>query len=153
MTNRYLIPEDDFKNIYSKVPRATIELLIFRDEGLLLTKRSIEPCFGKWHIPGGTIYFGETIDKAAKRIAQNELGVDIEIIREIGHIEYPIMYKEGYYGWPIGIALEVKTIAGNPRGSEQGEEVGYFKSIPANTIEDQVKFLNDKEIFNYYAQN
>lgn len=150
---KHLIPNNEFKKIYSKVPRATIELLILGVDGILLTKRSIEPCLGQWHIPGGTIYFGESIEKATKRIAKNELGVDVEIVREVGHIEYPTMHEEGYYGWPIGIALEVKIISGTPQGSEQGEEIGYFKSIPTNTVADQVRFLNNKGILHYYGQD
>lgn len=146
MTIKHPLTPEDFKTIYSKVPRINVEILLKTSKGLLLSKRSIEPCIGQWHIPGGTIYFGESIEQAAKRVARDELGIEIELIKEVGHIEYPVLHKDGYYGWPIGIALEVRIVSGQPRGSEQGEEIRFFKTLPDNTITDQAKFIKDNQI-------
>ena len=53
------LPYKTFKSIYSRVPRATIELVIQTPAGILLSKRSIPPYKGYWHIPGGTVLFHE----------------------------------------------------------------------------------------------
>ena len=37
-----------------------------------LTKRSIEPCKGLWHLPGGTVRFGESLTEAGKLTANKE---------------------------------------------------------------------------------
>lgn len=141
MNNTLPLTLDEFKKIYSKVTRLTVEVCIISDEGIVLTKRSIEPCIGQWHIPGGTVYFGETPEDAVHRVAMNECGVEVEIEKLVGSVAYPDMLKNGYYGWPIGLAYQVKVIGGELRGSEQGEEIAWFKNVPENTLQEQAVFL------------
>lgn len=139
------LTKEEFDSIYSKVTRLNVELLVRIDDGIILTKRSIEPQIGKWHIPGGTVRFGETLHAAVKRVAYEELEVEVEVGQQVGYIEYPIMCAEGYKGWPIGVAFECTIISGVPTGTEQGEEIGFFKEVPENTIEDQRLFLESLE--------
>lgn len=141
MSTEYPLSKNDFDNIYSKVPRLTVELIVKTPDGIVMTMRSIEPGIGTWHIPGGTVYFGETLHDAVHRVAKNELDVSVKIIRLLGYIEYPDLKKNGYKGWPIGIAFEVETLDGELKGSDQGEEVRIFKKIPDNIFHDQAKFL------------
>lgn len=133
----------EFDEIYSKVTRLTVEVIVVTDEGIVLTKRSIQPCIGQWHIPGGTVRFGEFVADAVLRIAQEELGVGVRIVKSLGYIEYPDMLKNGYKGWPVGMAFEVVIVSGELRGSHQGEEVRCFAKIPENTILEQKMFLKD----------
>ncbi len=135
------LPKEEFDEIYARVPRLTVELIIQTPKGLLLTKRDIEPCKGMWHIPGGTVFFGESLKEAVSRVAEAELGMSAEAEDFIGYIEYPQMAADGYKGWPIGIAFEVKLTT-EPKSDHQGEEIGYFSEVPQNTIPDQEKFLN-----------
>ncbi len=141
MNNKYPIPKQVFDNIYGKVPRLTVELIVKTSDGIVLSKRSIEPEVGTWHIPGGTVYFGETLHDAVHRVAKNELGVSVNINRLLGYIEYPTLEAKGYKGWPIGIAFEVTITDGKIQGSYQGEEVKIFNQIPDNVFPDQAKFL------------
>lgn len=135
---------DEFKGIYSKVPRLNVEVCIMSEEGIVLTKRSIEPCIGQWHIPGGTIYFGETPEDAVHRVAMNECGVKVEIEKMLVPIVYPDMHKNGYNGWPIGLAYQVKIVSGELRGSHQGEEIDWFAEVPENTLSEQAEFLRSE---------
>ena len=132
---------DEFKTIYSKVTRLTVEVLVCTEDGIVLSKRAVEPCIGQWHIPGGTVYFGETVEAAVMRVAENETGLQVAVEEYIGHIEYPDMLKNGYYGWPIGMAYKVKVIGGELRGSDQGEEIKFFAEVPENTLHEQKVFL------------
>ena len=68
---------EEFKTIYSKVPRLTVEVIVKTDKGILFTKRLIPPYVGSWHFPGGTVYYKETITDAIERVAQDELGVKV----------------------------------------------------------------------------
>lgn len=141
MQKRTISP-DEFKSIFSRVPRLAVEVFVLTPKGLVMTERSIEPCIGMWHIPGGTVRFGETLSEAVKRVAQDELGVVVKPGKLLGYIEYPKMIElASYDGWPVGMAFEAKVVSGTIRGSEQGEKVGYFKSVPPNTVPDQATFL------------
>ena len=135
------IPAEEFNAIYGRVPRLNVEVLIRTPEGVVLTKRSIEPCLGQWHIPGGTVYFGDTLVETVKRVAMEELGVEVEVGQQLGYIEYLNMHAAGYKGWAIGIAFEATIIGGQLTGSYQGEELRCFKEVPKNVIADQAELL------------
>ncbi|QQG44259.1 MAG: NUDIX domain-containing protein [Candidatus Roizmanbacteria bacterium] len=135
------LTEEEFKSIYSKVPRLAVEVIIKTPEGIVLTLRSIEPYKGTWHIPGGTVYYKETINEAIERVAKEELGVEVNIDRLLGYIEYPGEAKERGFGWPIGLAFLCTAKSGTLHGSEQGKTVGIFKELPENMIKEQKEFL------------
>lgn len=115
--------------------------IIQTPSGFILSKRSIKPYKGLWHIPGGTVLFGETIKEAMSRIAEDELGIKIDNEQLLGYIEYPGEAKERGYGWTIGFAFLAGVSSGEPKGSKQGEIIGFFKGIPAEIIPDQKRFL------------
>jgi len=142
MSVKHPFSEKEFHEIFSKVPRLTVEVVVQTNRGLLLTKRSIEPYVGTWHIPGGTVRLGETLRSAVKRVAKDELSVEVEPIELLGYIEYPSVLRDGH-GWPVGIAFSCKIIDGEPKGSEQGEEIEYFTKLPENTFPEQKKFLEN----------
>src|SRR6185295_8718349 len=64
------LAKKEFDAIYSLVPRLTVEVVVQTDAGIVLTRRAIEPAKGKWHIPGGTVFKGETLRQAVKRVAR-----------------------------------------------------------------------------------
>lgn len=132
---------DEFKYIYSRVPRLCVEVIIKTDEGIVLSKRSIVPWKGKWHIPGGTVLLKETLKDAVKRIAKIELGVDVTVGKFLGFLYYPSEEKERGYGWSIGVAFLCTIKSGELAGSEQGEEVRVFRELPENLVEEQKEFL------------
>lgn len=131
-----------FGKIYSKVPRACVEVIVDTSQGIILTKRLIPPCIGMWHLPGGTVCLGEKLEDAATRIAEEELGVQIYIKDIIGIIEYIKQY-ENYPGHAIGIVIlcELKSEEQKFRGSFQAEEIEAFKTVPDNTVPEQKIFL------------
>jgi ADP-ribose pyrophosphatase YjhB (NUDIX family) len=78
----------EFFEIYSKVPRLCVDLCIFHAGCILMMKRDIEPNLGKWHLPGGTVYKGETLEEAAKRIALGECGFSVVPIGCLGAMQF-----------------------------------------------------------------
>jgi len=125
------IPFKTFKKIYSQVPRLCVELLVVCPDGVVLTKRDIEPAKGQWHMPGGTVLMGETLHQAITRVMKEELGIAVSIKKQIGVIEY-LKFK-GYFGHPVAIEYLVTTTKRTFMVDRQASEVGVFKNIPSRS--------------------
>jgi colanic acid biosynthesis protein WcaH len=136
------LTDEDFFNIYSKVPRLNIDLVIKSDEDVLYALRTIEPNIGQWHLPGGTVYKGETINDAAKRIAKKETGLDIRVKKCLGFMEFPNEIRMNQEIHTISIVLETEVIGGEIRHDENAKEVRYFTSIPENSIKEHGEFMS-----------
>jgi ADP-ribose pyrophosphatase YjhB (NUDIX family) len=134
------LSEHDFRSIYQRVPRLTVEIVLRDGDTLVLSRRDIEPCKGQWHLPGGTVRFGESLHDAVRRVARRELGVTVEVGRLLGYIEYPDMHAAGYFGWPVGIAFETLLVGGSLRGNAEGTVAG-FATLPDDTIAEQAQFI------------
>lgn len=131
----------EFDEIYSKVPRLTVEIVVKNKDGAIyLTKRAIEPCVGQWHLPGGTVRFGEPMQEAVKRIAKRELGISVNKMNNVGYIEYPSHYKHGLDS-PVGIVFVVDSYRGVLKPNEESLESKWFTKTPENLHADQDTFL------------
>ncbi len=137
---------EEFRDIYSKVPRLNVEVCIKTERGLVLTKRSIEPWKNYWHIPGGTVYMGETLDDAVRRVALYETGVKVAVGKLLGAIVYPGIHGQNSFGWPIGIAFLASIASGRLQGSDMGEEIVEFAQLPENIISEQKTFINEHRL-------
>ncbi|KKQ25196.1 MAG: hypothetical protein US62_C0003G0025 [Candidatus Woesebacteria bacterium GW2011_GWA1_37_8] len=141
------LPYSEFVSIYSKVPRLCVEVVLLTDGGVVLTKRSIEPLLGWWHLPGGTVLYNETLEHAVKRVAKEELGVNVKIEKMLGYIEYLKEQGASGLGWTISMAFLCNKKSGVLRGSEQGEIFKVFKkTLPSKIISSQKKFLLKNKI-------
>jgi len=135
------LSQKQFKTIYSKVPRLTIEVLIKNQEGaVLLVKRAIAPCKGQWHLPGGTVYFGELLTDAVTRVARRELGITAQHATQNGYIEYP-SHLDHSFDYPIGIVFEVTKYQGEVQLNHESADLGWFKQLPQDVHADQDAFL------------
>ncbi|OGM29603.1 hypothetical protein A2630_01025 [Candidatus Woesebacteria bacterium RIFCSPHIGHO2_01_FULL_44_10] len=137
------MPYKIFKEIYSKVPRLCVDLIIKTKQGIIMSKRNISPEKGKWHFPGGTVLFGEKLRQTIKRVADEETGLKLKVLKIIGAVEYQ---PPSVHGHVISLAFWCEPISGQLRGSQQGKEIKYFKSIPTDTIKEQVVFLEKHKI-------
>lgn len=138
---RQPLPQDEFDWIFSRVPRLTVEVVIRSDEGVLLSLRDIEPCRGMWHLPGGTLRFGEAVTDAVKRVADQELGLAVSVGPLLGYIEYPSHYNNGLDS-PVGLAFATETgrIDALPHGCQ------WFMTLPDNMHDEQRRFLVEHQI-------
>jgi ADP-ribose pyrophosphatase YjhB (NUDIX family) len=50
------------------------------EEKILLCRRAIEPCYGKWTLPAGYLENGETVAAGAKRETLEEAGARVELL-------------------------------------------------------------------------
>lgn len=135
------LPQEEFDRIFSRVPRLTVEVVIAgRERGVLLSLRDSGPCQGLWHLPGGTVRFGEPLTDAVQRVARDELGLVVRAGELLGYIEYPSHYEHGLDS-PVGLAF-LTDLRGELPG-EQDLRVGceWFKVLPPNMHDEQRTFL------------
>ena len=133
------IPYKKFIEIYHQVPRLTVDVIVETEEGIILTKRSIPPFKGMWHIPGGSVLFRESIKHTIDRVADEELGIKVGVVGLAGVIEYP---NDGTRH-SVSIVYLTHIKSGTPKGSQQGKEIEFFKKIPDNCIPNQKIFLKN----------
>ncbi len=139
--DKFPFTKEEFDKIYSKVPRLTVELIVKDANGrIFFTKRAIPPCTGQWHLPGGTVYFAETISAAVNRVAKRELGIDVKQTINNGFIEYPSHYKNGL-DMPVGLVFEILKYSGRLQPNEEAADSGWFDRIPTPFHADQDQFL------------
>jgi len=132
------LPKAEFDAIFSRVPRLCVEVVIVSPErGVLLMLRDIPPNVGAWHIPGGTVMFGERLTDAVRRVARDELGLEVSVGNLLGYIEYPSHYENGLDS-PVGLAF-----ATTPAGvtGDLPEGCSWFTSLPAGLYSEQAEFL------------
>ncbi len=68
------LPEELFLLVSSLVPLPNVDLLIVGDDNrILLTRRRDSFFENSWHIPGGTMRYGESFEHAIKSTALREL--------------------------------------------------------------------------------
>ncbi len=133
------LPKPEFDWIFSRVPRLTVEVVaVEAGRGVLLSLRDIEPCRGLWHLPGGTVRFGEPAHEAVTRVARDELGAEVEVGPLLGYIEYPSHYENGLDS-PVGLAFRA-TLA-NRVTLRAG--CRWFRDLPANMHDEQRDFLRE----------
>jgi 8-oxo-dGTP diphosphatase len=110
------------------------------ERGVLLMLRDIPPNVGAWHLPGGTVLFGETVSDAVKRVAGAELGAEVEVGELLGYIEYPSHYENGLDS-PVGLAFATQLA---PDTDEPPPGCQWFTRLPNGLYEEQRAFLAER---------
>lgn len=131
-----------FTQIYSQVPRLTVDLVVQTEGGVVLVKRQEQSWHGQWHLPGGTVLYREKITDAVQRIAHEELGVSVKIEKLLGYIEYPSEVIERGFGYSVSLTFQCQvepTQIDWLRWSEQ--EIQIFESVPETTVSEQIPTL------------
>jgi colanic acid biosynthesis protein WcaH len=72
-----VISDKEYKRIIKQLPIPCVDLVIVHKNEFLLGKRVNQPARGQWFFPGGRIYKGETILRAAIRKAKEEIGIKL----------------------------------------------------------------------------
>lgn len=135
------LTQADYDFTYSRVPRLAVDIIVRNAAGAVyLTRRAHGPGKGLWHIPGGTVRFGETLEHAVSRIARRELSVEITASRGHGWIEYPSHYLNGLDS-PVGLVFEAVAYSGDPVVNAEASEGAWFTAVPDQMHADQDKFL------------
>ena len=79
---------DDYNQVLSLVPIVCVDCIVVNDRGeYLLVRRANEPFKSEFWIPGGRVYKNERLINAVHRKMREEIGVEVEIIRNVGFFE------------------------------------------------------------------
>lgn len=64
--------------IHYENPRLVAGCIPELEDRILLCRRAIEPCYGKWTLPAGYLENGETVSACAERETREETGARVE---------------------------------------------------------------------------
>ena len=124
-----MLDDQTFKTVVDSTPLVSIDILLKRNNKLLLGKRINKPAQGYFFSIGGRINKSETIDSAMNRIARDELNIELKTIPKfIGVFEH--FYDDSIYEnisiHYVNLAYEyqVEEIIGLP--TEQHSEYKWF---------------------------
>ena len=137
------LPQPEYEAIYRRVPRLCVEVVVVEpDRGVLLALRDLPPNEGAWHIPGGTVLFGEPVREAVTRVAERELGLSVTPRELIAYIEYPSHYENGLDS-PVGLAFRTTIDWGFADQAELPEGCAWFRELPEGLYAEQRAFLQE----------
>lgn len=123
-----ILTDEDYKYVFSRAPRACVDMIVGFQGKLVLVKRAIEPSKDMWSFPGGRIRHRETVEDAVNRIAMDEIGVKVEVKKLVDYMEF---LNEDYQH-SLSILLLVNIKDGDIKLNFQSSEVGFFDSLPDN---------------------
>lgn len=126
------IPVDEWASIVRNVPIPSVDLVVIHNNGIVLAKRTNEPAKGEWFVPGGRILKNEAMEEAVHRIAEQELGVSVEIIENLGAFDhfYDVSDIDGTSKHYVAHGYVVKTQEVELSTDDQHSELKVFNSIP-----------------------
>ena len=142
--------------IHYQNPRLVVGCIPESEEKILLCRRAIEPCYGKWTLPAGYLENGETVAAGAIRETLEEAGARVEILGP--YALYNICYVNQIY-----LMFRAQLKDNNFNAGQETLEVKLFseKDIPWEEIAFRVinatllKYYDDRRAgrFNFYIGN
>jgi 8-oxo-dGTP diphosphatase len=124
-----------------------IELIDRPHRPIILIERKNEPL--GWAIPGGFVDYGETVETAAVREAQEEIGLQVELIEQFHVYSDPNRDPRKHTLSVVFIA----TATGEPEAADDAKSLGVFQAwdVPPNLCFDHDKILRDYWHYRHYG--
>ena len=123
-------------------PVPTVDIIIEYNEGIILIERK-NPPYG-WALPGGFVDYGETLESAARREANEETGLDVELIRQFHAYSDP-QRDPRHHTITIVFVAHAK---GRPKAGDDAKELGIFTE---NTLPDKMAFDHRAILADYFS--
>jgi len=147
MTDEWL-PEAEWEQVVRSVPIVSVDLVVVHDGGIVLGRRTNEPAKGTWFVPGGRVHKDERFATAVHRVAEMELGVDVEIERRIGTYQhfYDVSDVAGAskHYVAVGFVVSPQSTDFDPDG--QHNSLQTFDTVPPETHEYTRAYLRDSGV-------
>lgn len=123
-----------------KNPLPTVDVIIELASGIVLIERK-NPPYG-WALPGGFVDYGESLEEAARREAQEETGLSVRLIGQLHTYSDPQRDPRFHTVSTVFVA----SAEGIPKGGDDAKQARIFKreNLP------QLAFDHGKIIYDYY---
>jgi len=147
------IPDELYYKILENVPICCVDLVIVQNSKILLIKRATEPEKNLWGFVGGRVLKKESLLKAAKRKAIEEIGVEVDVGEMIGIYEtifdkgpYPSL-KTGVHTINITFFAKLKNPIERIKTDKFILEYKWFNELNDGVSEYVKKVLKEAKIF------
>jgi 8-oxo-dGTP diphosphatase len=124
-----------------------IELVDRPHRPIVLIERHNLP-FG-WAIPGGFVDYGEPVEVAARREAEEETGLKVDLITQFLVYSDPSRDQRQH---TISIVF-LATSTGEPMAGDDAKDIGIFETwrVPSNLCFDHGRILQDYLYYRHYG--
>ena len=124
-------------------PVPTVDIIIEIEDGgekkIVLIERKNPPA--GWAIPGGFVDYGESLEDAARREANEETGLDVTLVRQFHTYSDPARDPRRHTMSTVFIA----TAEGKPEGADDALRAELFSqnNLPSPLAFDHAQILDD----------
>lgn len=132
-------PREIFEKILEYAVIPTFDLVLeYGDQGVILVRRTIAPYKDLWALPGLRMYKPEDFTDAIRRIASDEVGLDIDPAQRVylGHYDGKFPEEHGRQDLSAGFYFHVsgeKTLRINENHFSAMKMVRAWEEVPPDT--------------------
>jgi ADP-ribose pyrophosphatase YjhB (NUDIX family) len=108
-------------HIHYADPKVAVGVAVFRDDRLLLVRRTMNPGRGRWSLPGGYLDIGEDPVVAAAREAEEEAGVRVDVRHVLDVFANPPQD-----GGAVFVLYAAAWVAGEPTAGDDADAADFF---------------------------
>jgi 8-oxo-dGTP diphosphatase len=147
-----LFPIPEFSEIMTyRNPAPTVDIiieLIDRPHRPIVLIERLNPPHG-WAIPGGFVDYGESIEAAAVREAEEEVGLKVQLIEQFQVYSDPDRDPRQH---TLSVVL-IATAQGAPQAGDDAQNLGIFDlwQLPINLCFDHDRILQDYCYYRRYG--
>jgi 8-oxo-dGTP diphosphatase len=144
-------PETRFLAMTYRNPIPTVDIIIEMGDRphrpIVLIERKYEPL--GWAIPGGFVDYGETMEAAARREAQEETGLTVELVEQFQVYSDPARDPRKHTISVVFLAIA----QGEPVAADDAKALQLFEpwQIPQNLCFDHDRILQDYLRYRHYG--
>jgi len=124
-------------------PKLAVIALVPLDGGLVLVRRSIDPGYGLWVVPGGFVDAGEPLEEAVVRETLEETHLQVEVVRLFNVYSYRNHLT-------VVAAYLTQYVAGDLTAGDETLEARVFK--PAEIPWDEIAFSSTRDALKEYLE-
>jgi len=129
------------KMAQKRVPSLTVDIIIPASDGVVLVKRAHEPYKNRWALPGGFVNYGEKVEDAAVREAEEETSLKVKLRKLVGVYSDPNRDPRGHV---VSICFLAERANGKLVANSDAAEARVFKYIPWSELAfDHSRILRD----------
>ena len=123
-----------------RAPLVAVDIIIeVVDRGIVLIERKNPP--HGWALPGGFVDYGESLEKAAVREAEEETSLDVQLMEQFYTYSDPSRDPRHHTISMVFIA----RASGEPRGADDAKTARLFTedNLPSSVVFDHLQILRD----------